>query len=44
MFYQGKIAIIGVHNEMSIYSGKGGLTCLLSKVVKKVSVRGCSSW
>ena len=34
------IAIIGVHKEiqMSIYPGKGGLTCLLSNVVKKVSV------
>ena len=26
---------------MSIYPGKGGLTCLLSNVVKKVGVRGC---
>ena len=43
LFYQGKIAIIGAHKEiqMSIYPGKGGLTCVLSKVVKKVGVRGC---
>ena len=46
LFYQGKIAIIGVHKEiqMSIYPGKGGLTCLLSNLVKKVGVRGCISW
>ena len=46
LFYQGKIAIIGVHKQiqMSIYPVKGGLTCLLSKVVEKVSVRGCISW
>ena len=43
LFYQGKITIIGVYKEiqMSIYSGKGGLTCLLYNVVKKVGVRGC---
>ena len=29
---------------MSIYPGKGGLTCLLSNLVKKVGVRGCISW
>ena len=42
LFYQGEIAIIGVHKEiqMSINPGKGGLTCLLSNVVKKVGVRG----
>ena len=46
LFYQGKIAIIGVHKEiqMSIYPGKGGLTCLLSNLVKKVGVRGRISW
>ena len=46
LFYQGKIAIIGVHIQiqMSIYPGKGGLTCLLSNVVEKVSFRGCISW
>ena len=46
LFYQGKIAIIGVHKEiqMSIYPSKGGLTCLLSNVVKQVGVRGCISW
>ena len=45
LFYQGKIAIIGVYKEiqMSIYPGKGSLTCLLSNVVKKVGVRGCIS-
>ena len=45
-FYQGKIAIIGVHKEiqMSIYPGKGGLTYLLSNLVKKVGVRGRISW
>ena len=34
LFYQGKIAIIGVYNgiQMSIYSCKGVLTCLLSNV------------
>ena len=44
--YQGKIAIIGVHKkiQVSIYPGKGGLTCLLSNEVKKVSVRGGISW
>ena len=43
LFYQGKIAIIGVHKEiqMSSYPGKGGLTCLLSNVFKKVGVCGC---
>ena len=37
LFYQGKIAIIGVHKQiqMSIYPGKGGLTCLLSNVLRK---------
>ena len=46
LFYQGKIAIVEVHKEiqMSIYPGKGGLTCLLSNLVKKVGVRGCISW
>ena len=46
LLYQGKIAIIGVHKEiqMSIYPGKGGLTCLLSNLVKKVGVRGHISW
>ena len=45
LFYQGKIAIIGVHkgNQMPIYPGKGVLTCLLCNVVKKVGVRGCIS-
>ena len=44
--YQGTIANIGVHKgiQMSIYLGKGVLTCLLSNVVKKVGVRGCISW
>ena len=44
--YQSKIAIIGVQKEiqMSIYTGKGGLTCLLSNLVKKVGVRGRISW
>ena len=43
LFYQGKIAIIVVLKqiEISIYPGKGGLTCLLSNVVEKVSVHGC---
>ena len=46
LFCQGKIIIIGVHKEiqMSIYPSKGGLTCLLSNLVKKVGVRGCISW
>ena len=46
LFYQGKIAITGVNKEiqMSTYPSKGGLTCLLSNVVKKVGVRGCISW
>ena len=46
LFYQGKIAIVEVHKEiqMSIYPGKGGSTCLLSNLVKKVGVRGCISW
>ena len=46
LFYQGKIAIIGVHKQiqMSIYPSMGGLTCLLSNVVEKVSVLGCISW
>ena len=46
LFSQGKIAIIRVHKEiqMSIYSGKDGLTCLLSHVVKKGGVHGCISW
>ena len=46
LFYQGKIAIIGVHKEiqMSIYPGKGGSICLMSNLVKKVGVRGCISW
>ena len=46
LFYQGKIAIIGVLKviQMSIYPSKGVLTCLLSDVVKKVGVRGCISW
>ena len=46
LFYQGKIAIIGVNKgiQMSIYPGKGALTCLLSNVVKKVGVHGCISW
>ena len=46
LFYQGKIAIIGVHKgiQMSIYLGKGVLPCLLSNVVKTVGVRGCISW
>ena len=46
LFYQGKITNIGVHKEiqMSVYLGKGGLTRLLSNVVKKVGVRGCISW
>ena len=45
LFYQGKIAIIGVHKQiqMSIYPGKCGLTCLLSNVVEKVSVCGSIS-
>ena len=43
LFYKGKIAIILVHKQiqMEIYPGKGGLTCLLSNVVEKVSVCGC---
>ena len=46
LFYPGKIAVIGVNKgiQMSIYPGKGGLTCLLSNVVEKVGVRGCISW
>ena len=46
LFYQGKIAIIGVHKEiqMAIYPGKGVLTYLLFNVVKKVSAHGCISW
>ena len=45
-FYQGKIAIIGVHKEIKMfcYPSKGGLTCLLSNVAKKVGVPGCISW
>ena len=37
LFYQGKIAIIGVHKgiQMSIYLDKGVSTCLLSNVVRK---------
>ena len=30
--------------QMSIYPGKGGVTSMLSNVVKKGSVRGCISW
>ena len=46
LFYQCKITIFGVLKQiqMSIYPGKGGLTCLLSNVIKKVGVRGCISW
>ena len=38
LFYQVKIAIIGVHKEiqMFFYPGKGGFTYLPSNVVKKV--------
>ena len=38
LFYQGKIAIIGVHKEiqMSIYPGKGAFTCLLSNEVMQI--------
>ena len=48
LFNQGKLTIIGVHKEiqMFIYSSKGGITCLLSNVFKKVSVHTCNciSW
>ena len=42
VFIKVKLQLLEI--QMSIYPGKGGLTCLLSNLVKKVGVRGRISW
>ena len=46
LFYQGKLAIIGVHKhiQMSIYPRRGSLTCLLSNVVEPLGKDEGRDW